>query len=138
MEKYEVEKSRRIVVGTLVVIVISLFWLHFSVEETTEVTAIEISNAGRVEMKRQDVMEIQRQEMEYDKLKALANAKHAMYNGLIKKLEKMADDETLSFDELYNKYKEKLQLFKTDLLSDSSEWKIQSVDWGKGKPTVEQ
>lgn len=104
---------------------------------------IEIAKADRVihEMQYQAQMDRERQNMEYDKIGALRKAKHAMYNGLIKKLEKMADDETLSFDGLYNKYKEKLQLFETDLLavSDSlkkSKWKIQSVDWGKS--TVEQ
>ena len=110
---------------------------------------IEIAKAERVmhEMQHQAIMERDRQDMERHKVRTLYSVKDVMYQGLIKKLKEMADDETLSFDMLYNKYKEKLQLFEKDLLkvditslsaSDDSIGVITfQVDGNKGQKTVE-
>ena len=71
-------------------------------------TKVDIANAERIVMRARHkvILENEHMHMERAKLQALAHAKQTMYEGLIKKLDEQANDETLSFNHLLKKYEE--------------------------------
>ena len=79
---------------------------------------VDIANAERIitVARHKVILENEHMHMERTKLQALAHAKQTMYEGLIKKLDEQANDETLSFNHLLKKYEEQLLIFKKDFL----------------------